>query len=79
MSESAGQRSRDVQTRRREMSEMDKLINTFGFLLPTNMKEFTMVDYLDFFAILTAAVLLLYYFSKTKTFQKLIKKIEWLF
>ena len=61
------------------MSEMDKLIDAFGFLLPTNMKEFTTVDYLEFFAISAAAVLLLYYFSKTKTFQKLFKKIEWLF
>ena len=61
------------------MSEMDKLINAFSFLLPTNIKESTTVDYLEFFVILAAAVLLLYYFSKTKTFQKLFKKIEWLF
>ena len=62
-----------------EMSAGDKLMSEFGFLLPTNIREFTMVDYLEFFAILAAAVLLLHCFSKTKTFQKLIKKIEWLF
>ena len=61
------------------MSAGDKLMSEFGFLLPTNIREFTMVDYLEFFAIIGMIVLLLIPLVKTKTFQKLFKKIEWLF
>ena len=62
-----------------EMSTGDTLLSVFGFMLPPNIKEFTMVDYLEFFAIIGMIVVLLIPLVKTKTFQKLFKKIEWLF
>jgi len=59
------------------MSVSDRFVSEFGFLLPT--QEFTMVNYLELSVIIAIGIVLIVYLSKCKAFEKVYKKIEWIF